>query len=110
MPNPPLAAAIAPSLLVTVKRGFMRTSVGSSVTPKRQPARGDRLVVPITACSARSDGCFGTPWRARYSGEAHSMRRTLPTRSALSPESGKGPIRTATSMPSSTMLTMRSRK
>jgi hypothetical protein len=27
------------------------------------------------------------------------MRRTLPTRSAFNPESGNGPMRTATSMP-----------
>ena len=62
----------------------------------------------IVECSTRSRGVRGAPWRLRYAGEAQSTMRTAPTRRARMLESASSPMRTPTSMPSSSRFTDRS--
>ncbi|EEF23650.1 conserved hypothetical protein [Ricinus communis] len=59
-------------------------------------------------CRARSEGCAGVPWRARYAGVASTARGLRPMRRAVIAESLKAPSRNATSTPLSSRSMLRS--
>ena len=77
-------------------------------TLKRQSLPAPIAVNRTQSCVRTSSGVRGTPRRRRYAGLAHTTRRRSPTRCATSDESPSAPIRTPTSMPSSTTFTVRS--
>jgi hypothetical protein len=59
-----------------------------------------------TSCDASSAGDAGMPWASRYPERAHESADRA-DRTAVSDESGKWPMRTATSILSSIRLTTR---
>ncbi len=110
MPWPAMADATAAAAELTTSRG--RTTTGASRRPganaKRQASASPASRSRMQAWSRSAAGAPGVPRRARYAGAAHSTRRTWPSRVVIKVELGSAPIRTATSMPSSTRLTTRS--
>ncbi|KAG1306334.1 hypothetical protein G6F62_015425 [Rhizopus arrhizus] len=63
------------------------------------------VIVQKRGSASRS---LGSPCSCRKAGAAHTTRRTCPTGTAVKVESGKAPMRTATSTPSSSRFTTRS--
>jgi hypothetical protein len=61
----PTMASMAASLLVTVRRGRMRTLMGLAAVPNFQSTRGDTPAAATIVCCSRSSGRSGTPWAAR---------------------------------------------
>jgi hypothetical protein len=107
-PCPALAAPIAMSAVLTIRRD-------PGLTVSRLPSADANVHErpwwmaenAIVSCASRSPGREGRPRFSRYAGEAQATRRTVPTRTAWSVESGSLAMRTPTSMPSSTRLTTR---
>jgi hypothetical protein len=61
-----------------------------------------------TSCVARSSGTRGIPLRSKYAGLPQTIRRCGAMRLAINDESGSTPIRIATSMPASIILSVSS--
>ena len=89
-PKSSSAASTAAAVVFTTSRGVTATEM----TPLG-PWNDQRSGMGVTAVHAttlwlpRSRGVAGTPWRAMYCGAAQTMRRTCPTRTARSEESGQ---------------------
>jgi len=108
MPSPATAAVMAASLVELISAGRSSHTSGSPPSAKGQRVVGVRPVAEMMVWPGSSFGCCGVPRRSRYSGDAISNRRMVPTRAACSDESGRSPRRTATSTASSSMFTTRS--
>ncbi len=100
-PRPSPAARIAAWVVLHARRGVRRTERGASWWRKRHSLTAPWPPATMMRCALRSSGACGTPWRARYSGDAQITGRTVPTGRAKPEESGRAPMTRATSMPSS---------